>query len=194
MNENAATTMQGDAEPPIVPTQRGRRGRRAMAVTTVAAAGAIGVIAAVGTANASSTTATHQATASASSSTARPATAPRMSMSSAPVLPGEKSVSAALTAELTAKAEAAVPGGHVFRIETDSGDATYEAHMTTSSGSLVTVKFDAAGAVTKVESGMGVGPNGQSAPSGAPTSGAPSQGQAPSGPPPGATASTGASA
>jgi hypothetical protein len=51
----------------------------------------------------------------------------------------------------------AVPGGTVYRIETDAGDGVYEAHMTKADGSLVTVKFAKNLKVTKVESGMGAG-------------------------------------
>jgi hypothetical protein len=50
-----------------------------------------------------------------------------------------------------------VPGGTVYRIESDAGDGAYEAHMTKADGTLVTVKFDKNLAVTKVESGMGDG-------------------------------------
>jgi hypothetical protein len=76
---------------------------------------------------------------------------------SAPVRSDEKAVSAATAATLKAAALKAVPGGTVYRIETDAGDATYEAHMTKADGSEVTVKFDKNLAVTKVESGMGSG-------------------------------------
>ncbi len=57
----------------------------------------------------------------------------------------------------TAKAAAlkAVPGGTVDRVETDSGDAAYEAHMTKANGTQVTVKFDKSLQVTAVEAGMG---------------------------------------
>jgi hypothetical protein len=48
-----------------------------------------------------------------------------------------------------------VRGGTVYRVETDSGDATYEAHMTKSDGTEVTVKFDKNLKVTGVEAGMG---------------------------------------
>jgi uncharacterized membrane protein YkoI len=67
----------------------------------------------------------------------------------------EKPLSSSLTATLTQKAKAAVPGGKVDRVETDSGDAAYEAHMTKADGSKVTVKFDKNGNVTGVEAGMG---------------------------------------
>jgi hypothetical protein len=45
----------------------------------------------------------------------------------------------------------------VYRVETDAGDAAYEAHMTKADGSLVTVKFDKNLKVIKVETGMGQG-------------------------------------
>lgn len=67
----------------------------------------------------------------------------------------ERAVAASLTAKLRAAALNAVPGATVDRIETDSGDATYEAHMTKANGTRVTVKFDKNGKVTAVESGMG---------------------------------------
>src|SRR5664280_2270750 len=60
-------------------------------------------------------------------------------------------------ATLRAAALKAVPGGTVYRIETDAGDGTYEAHMTKADGTLVTVKFDQSLAVTQVEDGMGTG-------------------------------------
>ena len=52
-------------------------------------------------------------------------------------------------------AKAAVPGATVDKVETDSGDAKYEVHMTKSDGSRVTVKFDANLKQTGVEDGMG---------------------------------------
>jgi uncharacterized membrane protein YkoI len=69
--------------------------------------------------------------------------------------PNEKALDATLTAKLKAAALAKVPGATVDRVETDSGDATYEAHLTKSDGSRVTVKFDKSGNVTAVEQGMG---------------------------------------
>jgi hypothetical protein len=74
---------------------------------------------------------------------------------STPVRSDEKSVDAATAAKLKAAALKAVAGGTVYRVETDSGDATYEAHMTKSDGTDVTVKFDKSLKVTGVESGMG---------------------------------------
>jgi uncharacterized membrane protein YkoI len=61
------------------------------------------------------------------------------------------------TAEKTkAAALKAVPGGTIERVETDAEGATYEAHMTKSDGSHVTVKLDANFNVTSTEDG----PNG----------------------------------
>ena len=74
-----------------------------------------------------------------------------------PVRSDEKALSTADAAKVTAAALKAVPGGTVYRVETDAGDGTYEAHMKKADGSLVTVKLDASFAVTKVESGMGQG-------------------------------------
>ncbi len=69
----------------------------------------------------------------------------------------ESAVSASIAAKLKAAALKAVPGGTVYRVETDAGDATYEAHMTKSDGTEVTVKFDKNLHVTGVEAGMGKG-------------------------------------
>jgi uncharacterized membrane protein YkoI len=74
---------------------------------------------------------------------------------SQPVRGDEKPVSATIAAKLKAAALKAVPGGTVYRVETDSGDAAYEAHMTKADGTEVTVKFDKNFAVTGVEAGMG---------------------------------------
>ena len=43
----------------------------------------------------------------------------------------------------TAAAQAAVPGATIDRVENDAEGATYEAHMTKSDGSKVTVKINA---------------------------------------------------
>jgi uncharacterized membrane protein YkoI len=76
---------------------------------------------------------------------------------SAPVRSDEKAVTAAQAATLRAAALKAVPGGTVYRVETDAGDAAYEAHVTKADGTEVTVKFDSSLKVTKVEDGMGLG-------------------------------------
>jgi hypothetical protein len=69
--------------------------------------------------------------------------------------PGETLLTGANAAKARTAALNAVPGGTIQRIETDSGDAAYEAHMTKPDGSDVTVKFDKFLSVTGVEAGMG---------------------------------------
>lgn len=49
---------------------------------------------------------------------------------------------------------AAVKGGTIDRVETDAEGAAYEAHMTNSDGSRVTVKLDSSFKVTGTEDGM----------------------------------------
>jgi hypothetical protein len=111
------------------------------------------------TTNGSGTTASYgsSAASSAPSAPARPMNGrpPANAHGAQPVRADEKSVSAALAAKLKAAALKAVPGGTVYRVETDSGDATYEAHMTKSDGTDVTVKFDKNDNVSGVEAGMG---------------------------------------
>jgi hypothetical protein len=133
---------------------RGRKKRWAGAVGLLAA-GAIsgGVLASTLSASAaSSTPAASTALSSSSNDAGHPGPG-----GAQPVRPGEKSVSSATAATLRAAALKAVPGGTVYRIETDAGDGVYEAHMKKADGSLVTVKFDKNLKVTKVESGMGGG-------------------------------------
>ena len=54
----------------------------------------------------------------------------------------------------TAAAQAAVPGATIDRVENDAEGATYEAHMTKSDGSKVTVKINADFSVASIEDGM----------------------------------------
>ncbi len=56
--------------------------------------------------------------------------------------------------KVTAAAKAAVPGATVDRVENDAEGATYEAHMTKSDGSKVTVKVNADFSVKSTEDGM----------------------------------------
>jgi hypothetical protein len=120
-----------------------------------AAAGALVVSAAHAAAEPSLTAAS-----SGSSSTEGPSAEGRRfapDQGSTPVRGDEKAVSADVAAKLKAAALKSVPGGTVFRVETDAGDAAYEAHVKKSDGSFVTVKFDKSYAVTAVEDGMGKG-------------------------------------
>ena len=63
-----------------------------------------------------------------------------------------------------AAALAAVPGGTIIRVETDSAGSAYEAHVRKADGSIVTVKFDKNFDVTSTDSGFGGAP-GQAPPS-----------------------------
>lgn len=63
--------------------------------------------------------------------------------------------------KVKAAALAAVPGGTIQRVETDAEGSPYEAHMTKSDGSRVTVKVDKDFKVTNVENdGARGGPGG----------------------------------
>jgi hypothetical protein len=144
-----------------------RRGRTVGAAAGLLAAGLVagGILAGTLGASAATTDTTTTPSATATSGSASgssgngttPAQPPANAKSPTPVRSDEKSVSADLAAQLKARAEAAVPGGTVYRVETDAGDAAYEAHMTKADGTQVTVKFDKNLNVTAVEDGMGKG-------------------------------------
>jgi hypothetical protein len=76
---------------------------------------------------------------------------------------GEKAQTGTILATLKAAALKAVPGGTVYRVETDADGAVYEAHMTKADGTHVTVKFNKSFAVTAVQNGMGAGGPGRPA-------------------------------
>jgi hypothetical protein len=120
------------------------------------AAGAIGAtaIGANAQTGTTSTATTQTQPATAPSDTNGP---PANAHGAAPVRGDEKALSAAVSAQLKAAAVKAVPGGTVYRVETDAGDGTYEAHMTKADGTEVMVKFDKSYKVIGVESGMGTG-------------------------------------
>ena len=130
------------------------------------AAGAVGGGVLAGTLSATAATGTGNSTTPSTSGYSAPAGAPAGAPGALgtgrggpggaqPVRSDEKLVTGSDLATLKAAALKAVPGGTVIRIETDSGDATYEAHMTKSDGSVVTVKFNKSLGVTSVEDGMG---------------------------------------
>lgn len=151
------------------PVRRGALGLKLGLVAAGLAVGAIGATAITAGAAEPSTSAAPSASASASP------TAPEGQTSdgtadgdghrggrghghgSASVRGDEKAVTAAQSTALKAAALKAVPGGTVYRVETDAGDAAFEAHMTKADGTEVTVKFDEKLAVIEVEDGMGKG-------------------------------------
>jgi hypothetical protein len=117
-----------------------------------------GVLAATSTASAVGTTASPTAVTQRSGSGGETATPVRSGEKTAiPIHPGEKAEAGTNLSALKATALKAVPGGTVYRVETDADDATYEAHMTKADGTHVTVKFDKNLAVKTVEGGMGAG-------------------------------------
>jgi hypothetical protein len=154
-------------EETTTPATRGRR-RVGLAVGMLAA-GAVagGVLAGTLSASAADSTTSPGTTGGAPSFSTQQAGGPQRGAAdhgSSPVRDDEKSLSASDAAKVKAAALKAVPGGTVFRVETDAGDGVYEAHMTKAGGTEVTVKLDKNFKVTAVETGMGKGdpaPNGR---------------------------------
>ena len=66
---------------------------------------------------------------------------------------GEEALTGEVATQVTAAAEAAVPGGTVERVETDGDGAAYEAHMTDADGNRVTVTFDESFTVVEIQEG-----------------------------------------
>ncbi|WP_322762281.1 hypothetical protein [Frankia sp. Cr2] len=115
----------------------------------------------VAAADSSSTTATPTAPATTGTAAGQPQD---QAGGETPVRSDEKQLTGTDAEKARAAALQAVPGGTVYRVETDAGDAEYEAHMKKADGSLVTVKLDKNFTVIKVEDGMGTGdpaPSGQ---------------------------------
>lgn len=78
--------------------------------------------------------------------------------------PDETLLTGTTADKVKAAALAAVPGGTVIRVETDSAGSPYEAHVTKADGTQVTVKVDAAFEVTATEQGFGGGRDGRQPP------------------------------
>lgn len=147
---------------------KGRRSKRLVGAVGLLLAGGIagGALAATSSASAADTSSTTLAaplTAPAATGPGRPAD------TATPVRAGEKALTGTDLATAKAAALKAVPGGTVFRVETDADGATYEAHMTQADGTHVTVKFDKSFGVTAIQTGMGPGGPG-GGPAGGPAS------------------------
>jgi hypothetical protein len=127
------------------------RARRFAATTGAVLVLGVGTAAIANAATSSSAATTPAATAT----TTPPATTPDPATLSHG--PGETLLTGTDLAKATAAANAAVPGGAIIRVETDSGGAAYEAHMTKADGSTVTVKLDASFNVTATQPGFGSG-------------------------------------
>jgi hypothetical protein len=109
------------------------------------------------------------ATNGSSSSSSTTATAPAATAQDPASLPGhpdETALTGDTAAKVKAAAVAAVPGGTVLRVETDSDGSPYEAHVRKADGSLVTLKIDSSFKVTDTVEG-----GGRNCPRGAPGSG-----------------------
>jgi len=87
--------------------------------------------------------------------------------------PGETLLTGTVADQVKAAALAAVPGATVIRVETDSSGSPYEAHLTKTDGTQVTVKVDANFKVTATDAGFGGGPQGGGPQGGGPQGGAP---------------------
>jgi hypothetical protein len=72
--------------------------------------------------------------------------------------PGETLLTGTTAAKVKAAALAAVPGGTIIRVETDSAGSPYEAHVRKADGSIVTVKVDKDFKVTSMQTGFGSHP------------------------------------
>jgi uncharacterized membrane protein YkoI len=138
------------------PNRTSQRSKRLIGAAGLLLAGGIagGALAATSSASAAdSTTSTITAPAA-----AQAATGPAHPDDTAtPVRAGEKALTGTDLATAKAAALKAVPGGTVYRVETDADGATYEAHMTKADGTHVTVKLDKSFAVTAIQNGMGAG-------------------------------------
>jgi hypothetical protein len=156
------------------PKTANRRYKGAVGALGLLLAGGLagGVLAATSSASAADTTPAVAAPAAAAPGATGPAD------SATPVRAGEKSLSSADAATAKAAALKAVPGGTVYRIETDADGATYEAHMTKADGTHVTVKFDKSFKVTSIQDGMGPGGPGGRGSGGPPGGPAPTSGGA----------------
>ncbi len=145
------------SEEPRTEPASSKRLSRGMKIGLIGAGVAAGAIGATAAAAGAESTSPAPATSSAAAPSGPSGSAKPNDHGSAPVRDDEKAVSASTAATLKAAALKAVPGGTVYRVETDAGDGAYEAHMTKADGTEVTVKFDKNLKVTGVETGMGKG-------------------------------------
>jgi len=131
-----------------------RRSRR-LAATGLIVSGLLagGILAGSQVANAASTPSTSNASTSDASSARSVGVDPTTMRHG----PGETLLTDGIASKVEAAALAAVPGGTVIRVETDSAGSPYEAHVQKSDGSIVTVKIDNSFNVTSTESGFGAG-------------------------------------
>lgn len=125
---------------------------RAWLIAGAAAAGIAVGAAGVASAASDTTSTSSGATSGQSGSTTYQSSDPRLGHG-----PAETLLTGTTAAKVKAAALAAVPGGTVTRLETDSDGAAYEAHVTKSDGTVVTVEVDSSFKVTATEQGFGRG-------------------------------------
>ena len=138
------------------PTTARRRNQRLAGAIGLLLAGGIagGVLAATNSASAADSPASASASAAAAPAAAA---SPAPANSATPIRAGEVALTGTNLATAKAAALKAVPGGTVYRAETDADGATYEAHMIKADGTYVTVKFNKNFTVTSIQKGMGAG-------------------------------------
>jgi len=133
--------------------RRARPSRRRLASVGLVASGLLagGILAGSHLASAAGqTSGTPAATAVASKARPDPATVSHG--------PGETLLTGTTAAKVRAAALAAVPGGTIIRVETDSAGSPYEAHVRNADGSIATVKVNKDFRVTSTETGFGAHP------------------------------------
>lgn len=143
--------------PPI----RSNRGNQPKRLRTWLAVGAATIGAALGGATIAGAATGSSGSSGSSSSTTAAAAATNDAPDPAAVShgPDETLLTGTTADKVKAAALAAVPGGTIIRVETDSAGSPYEAHVTKADGTQVTVKIDAAFKVTVTEQGFGGGPD-----------------------------------
>ena len=137
------------------------RVRTGMIALGVLAAVAVGASAIAGAAsNSGSNSGSNGATGSQGSTNSSGAPAQRPDPATMSHGPGETLLTDGTLNQVKQAALAKVPGASVIRIETDAQGSPYEAHLTKSDGTGVTVKVDKQFNVTAVQDGFGGGPPG----------------------------------
>ncbi|TMK83975.1 MAG: hypothetical protein E6G44_10835 [Actinobacteria bacterium] len=128
--------------------------RRRLAAAGLVASGLLagGILAGTHIAGAQSPSSSSSASSSASNGGTNPATMRHG--------PGETLLTDGTASKVKAAALAAVPGGTIIRVETDSDGSPYEAHVRKADGTFVTVKVDRNFKVTSIQTGFGGGPHG----------------------------------
>jgi len=135
------------------------RTRKLLITGAIAGGSLLGVAGIASVAGAANTTAPTAASSS-TSTNAAPGPGPMGDPATVAHGPGETLLTGTTATSAQDAALAAVPGGTIVRVETDSAGAAYEAHVKKSDGTYVTVKLDSSFKVTATQDGFGPGPGG----------------------------------